>query len=666
MHRTVLLSTLLLVSGLHLSQAYGQDDESYEAHRRPTIGERFEQFRRSILGDGSYADDDDEDLDEARAERSTRQRRAAGHERVAAAPRRKPEASSRERGSAHGRPAHGSSRRRAAGAPQRAARERARAMPEMAGDEEDEEQPVRAPRRAVRREQPHLEEDAEDLDEDDEPRVARRSEEIASDDLEEDDGDLFTQHSPTVSISTSGPRRIVMGRAAAYKVIVINSGDMSASDLVVTISVPTSAEVQRSQPSSGTTRTSEEGAYEWLIPRLGPQSQQELTLDIVPHESKPFELGVRWESAPIESQMTVEVQEPKLRMSISGPREVEYGKDQIYTLTLSNPGNGDATNVAVRLMPLEPGDHAPGSHRIGTLRAGENKVVEIELTARQSGKLSIQAEATADHGLTASATRDVNVNRAEIQVSVTGPQTLYAGIAGDYTVTVSNPGNATARHVKVDAILPDGSEYVGGSASVVSSKSRSEAHWTLNSLPPGAQESFTLKCKLGLPGQNSLEAHAAAEGGAKGEGSVTTKVTALADLTLDVSDPSGPVPLGQTTTYEIHIGNRGTSAAEGVDVLVYFSDGIEPISVDGGAHEITPGMVTLETIPSIGPGEEIVYRVEARSDTAGSHRCRVELECKVLQTHLSQEETTLFLEANGGASAESQPASEASEPSEGE
>ena len=54
----------------------------------------------------------------------------------------------------------------------------------------------------------------------------------------------------------------------------------------------------------------------------------------------------------------------------------------------------------------------------------------------------------------------------------------------------------------------------------------------------------------------------------------------MADLRLDVKDPEGPMPIGEETAYELHVRNRGTKAAEDVEVVAYFSAGMEPVSAD--------------------------------------------------------------------------------------
>jgi hypothetical protein len=116
----------------------------------------------------------------------------------------------------------------------------------------------------------------------------------------------------------------------------------------------------------------------------------------------------------------------------------------------------------------------------------------------------------------------------------------------------------------------------------------------------------------------------------------------VADLVLEVSDPAGPVAVGGDAIYELRVKNRGSKAAEGVEIAAFYSKGIEPVSAEGGGHEISPGTVVFAPIAKLGAGEESVFKIHARADAGGAHRFRVELQCKPLGTKLSQEETTLF------------------------
>ncbi|HEV7225083.1 MAG TPA: hypothetical protein VGN42_20425, partial [Pirellulales bacterium] len=457
-------------------------------------------------------------------------------------------------------------------------------------------------------------------------------------------GVLFARKSPVLSVETRGPRRITVGRPAEYKVVLKNEGELAANEIVVQINLPSSVELQDSRTSAGSVASTENGGgiLQWTINSLAGGSREELALDLVSRENHPFDLAVRWTSAAMGSNATVEVQEAKLELKISGAREVLCGAKEIYRLSVSNPGNGDAENVVVRLLPLVPGEGEPSSHRLETIAAGDTKMVEIELVARQGGQLLIQAEVTAEGDLRAAATEEVAVRQAALDVAIVGPGRQYAGAVASYEIQLQNPGDAEARRVKLAAALPPQAEFVSCTRGGKLDAKRNRVVWTLDDLAPGAEESVGLKCLVQTAGENRIEAIAIADGDLKQTQVAVTQVVAVADLVLDVSDPSGPVAVGSDAVYELRVRNRGTKSAEAVEIVAFYSKGIEPLRAEGGAHEISPGTVAFDPIPALGAGEETVFKIHARADAGGTHRFRVELQCKSLGTKLTQEETTLF------------------------
>jgi hypothetical protein len=134
--------------------------------------------------------------------------------------------------------------------------------------------------------------------------------------------------------------------------------------------------------------------------------------------------------------------------------------------------------------------------------------------------------------------------------------------------------------------------------------------------------------------------------GAKGQlqhsKSITTHVVALADLKLEVTDPKGPVAVGKEAVYEVRITNRGSNTAEQVNVVALFSEGIDPVGVEGGQHSIENGRVAFRTIESLPAGREIVFKIRASAKQPGTHVFRAEVLCRELETKLAAEETTRF------------------------
>lgn len=460
-------------------------------------------------------------------------------------------------------------------------------------------------------------------------------------------GVLFARQSPVLSVETVGPRRIAVGKESSYEMTVQNSGQVGADQVVVTIDLPDWADVLGAQASSGATNTvaAEEQSprqFRWKVGRLEAKGREKLVLRIVPRQSRPFELAVKCDYTPVASQAMIEVQEAKLAMQLHGPREVVYGKPEVFRLELSNAGNGDAENVAITLQSQGPGDMPPASHQFGTLPAGERKAIEVELTARHTGTLVIKVDARAENGVEAHLAENILIRRANLQVGVEAPSVQFVGLPLSYRVRVSNPGNAPAQSVQVSATLPAEAKYVSSGQGGQLSSDRRKVTWTSDTLAPGGEAVFQLTCTPQAAGANRLEVQATAENELLASGDASTRVEAVANLAMNLVDPSGPVRVGDEAIYEIQVQNRGTKMAENVEVIAYFSNGIEPISAEGGRHRLGPGQVVFEPLSSVAAGQNVVLKIRARAETAGNHIFRAEVHCKPLGTRLVSEETTLF------------------------
>ena len=457
---------------------------------------------------------------------------------------------------------------------------------------------------------------------------------------------LFSGQSAILSIEASGPRKVLVGKEATFTFRVRNAGEAAANNVAITINVPAYAEVMGAQVTAGTTRAptggDNSGTFEWKIARLEARGRQTLTLRLIPRKSAPLDLAAQWTCSPETSQTLVEVQEPKLLMALSGPEEVLYGQTKIYKLTISNPGNGDAENVVVGLVPFGRASDAAASHKLGTLKAGDSKAIEVELTARQAGAITIKAQAFADGGLRADVTEQVLVRRANLRADIEGPKVKYAGTNCTYRVRVANTGNAAAENVQVAALLPPQAKFLSASGGGRADAEQSRINWTAGSLQPGSERVLELQCSLQASGENRLQVLMTGDDDLSATSITSTRVEAIADLKLEVRDPQGPVPVGEETIYEIVVRNRGTKSAEEVELVIFFSEGLEATSVQGGGYEIGRGQVVLRPIRSIGAGGESVFRVHTRADRGGNHVLRAELVCQSLGTKLSAEEATHF------------------------
>ena len=233
------------------------------------------------------------------------------------------------------------------------------------------------------------------------------------------------------------------------------------------------------------------------------------------------------------------------------------------------------------------------------------KTAEVELTAREAGKLSVQAVAIAEGDLKSEASKELFCRKPELEVDWRGPETQYAGTAATYFFRVRNPGTAAA-----DDVAVQGQPAGGRRVRQRQRRPRVRRHEARGGLARRlARSGRRLLHGAPLPGQHAgreqADVTAATAAGDLADSKLgVTNVVALADLKLDVSDPSGPVAVGQEAVYEIRVTNRGASAAEEVNVVGLFSAGLEPETGEGAPYTVSDGRVAFRTINKLpaGPG----------------------------------------------------------------
>src|SRR5262249_4267172 len=155
------------------------------------------------------------------------------------------------------------------------------------------------------------------------------------------------------------------------------------------------------------------------------------------------------------------------------------------------------------------------------------------------------------------------------------PRIKYAGTVGTYRIKVINGGNATADNVQVAAMLPPDAKYVASNGGGSFEAQQGKVTWSAGTLQASAERVVEMQCSLGTPGDNRMQFAAGADGNLTAAASSNTQIEALADLKIEVRDPQGPIAVGEEAVYEVLIRNRGTKAAEGVDLAVFFSEGLE-------------------------------------------------------------------------------------------
>lgn len=449
---------------------------------------------------------------------------------------------------------------------------------------------------------------------------------------------------PQVRLQVQGANSILVGQGSPYEIVATNEGKEVLQGLLVRASVPKGVQIGDVAVTDGSFEIDSDEADNgvvWELEQLPAGTSKTLRLMINAVQAEHFALGLEWTVTPPSSQMQVHVQQPQLQLALEGPAEVDYGRPQIYRMRIRNPGNADVQKVSVELT-AEP--YGSNQSEIGDIPAGSERVVEVELTFQQAGRLPIKAKAFSTiSNLDASSNIEVNVQQSTLLATWNGPTEFYQGSNAEYDLTIENQSAIVAREISCNIKLPMGVDVIGLPPGVT--RSGDMLRWEIQSL--GAQEriAYPLRLLMNQLGQNEISFSCESITGEPIQATIKTHVDAVADLHLSVTDPIAPAPVGQPVTYEITITNRGRKTAEDVFVVAQFSEGIEPTRVDGHSGKLIPGQVLFDSIPKIQPNETIVLKVFAEAAKPGTHRFRASVKCQGSEDDLLEEESTRYTAA---------------------
>ena len=110
---------------------------------------------------------------------------------------------------------------------------------------------------------------------------------------------------------------------------------------------------------------------------------------------------------------------------------------------------------------------------------------------------------------------------------------------------------------------------------------------------------------------------------------------------IEVIDTVDPLLIGETTTYVVRVTNQGTANDTNVNVTCRFPAQITPTAANGSTQATVNGKtVNTKPFPVLKPGQVIEWRVEAKAQSVGDSRLKVDLNTDLLKTPVVEEEST--------------------------
>ncbi len=463
------------------------------------------------------------------------------------------------------------------------------------------------------------------------------------------DGGLMKQQSPVLSIATFGPDAMIVGKEETYKFVVTNTSAVTAEAVVLNIELPRWAEsTQAPELTTGSTtllpHNDEYGIFQWQIGQLASNKSETLKLHIVLRERRAFDLRFSSDFKQNAAQAKIDVQQPIIKMEFEGPDEVLWGEEETYRLRIRNVGNGDANNLMLR---LSASGVVKGEAPIESLKVGDERILDVIVEALEQDmrELQIKVEATGPYGLSEATAKSVVIKRAVLELDVPdAPGMQYVNNTLDYVLVARNVGTATSLGTIVEATLPLGVKYVSSTNGGEYDGDTNRVLWKAGTLPVGGEFVCMVACEAKREGECRLDAKVSEKTGLVQTASAATFIEAIADVILEIEKPQDPIEAGATTEYVVLVTNRGSKAAENINVDILFSGGIEPLGDDTGKAKVNRerNEVRFDRIPALAPGEPLKFRVKARGLSSGNHKVLATLVCESTDTTLTQQVMSRF------------------------
>jgi len=419
--------------------------------------------------------------------------------------------------------------------------------------------------------------------------------------------------SPVLTISAvDAPDPVAAGGNITYTIAYGNTGNMGASSVVITDSVPANATFVSA--TGGGVEAS--GVVTWNIGAVAAGASA--SVQMVVRVASPLANGtlITNNTASIDSAETAPVTGSAATTTVSSapslavvaadsPDPVAAGANLTWTLSYSNTGNADATGVVVTdTLPANTtfvsatggGTLAAGvvTWNVGTLAAGGNG--SVQLVARIMSPLangttitdatysirSTQTTAAAGPAVTTTVTSApvLSVGQSD------APDPVTAGSNITYTLTYGNSGNANGTGTVLTDVVPANTTYV--SSTPAGTLSAGTLTWSLGTLTAGASSSVQFIVKVNSPLANgtlitnpgpSLDTSETAPAAAA---PITTTVGSAPSLGLTLTDSPDPVAAGANLTYTVGYSNNGNANASGVLIAAVLPANTTFVSATGG------------------------------------------------------------------------------------
>ncbi|AWI08465.1 DUF11 domain-containing protein [Ereboglobus luteus] len=429
----------------------------------------------------------------------------------------------------------------------------------------------------------------------------------------------------------------VVGEMARYRIRVEALGDIE--QIRVLENLPAGLEYVSAEPAPAETKG---GSYMWTWPNMTRGTSQDIVITVRPTQGGWFVTNTKVAVVPTLG-LPIFAGTPKLELTKTGPTQAELGDDINFRLTVSNVGNAPARDVIVS-DTLPAGLYGPDrssnvvTHRVGTLAAGETRIIDVPVKAGIKGEWDNRANAYSTHHVQANAVAHVSIVESKVSITKTGPDRAFVFSTGGYAIKLTNEGDTVLENIQLTDEIPEGARYIGSSYG--GAVSGNHVSWTIDRLAPGESTIREVQISAQRPATLTAVASAKLATGRTAHASATTEWEGAPGVLTEIVDDVDPVKTGTRVTYSIKITNQSPMRELTSDAVFTLAPNMSVVEVTKNMRaEVSGRTITIKNI-SLKARGSVSFKIVAKADEPGIGGIRFEFGSGLLPRPVVKEEST--------------------------
>lgn len=457
------------------------------------------------------------------------------------------------------------------------------------------------------------------------------------------------------------PGTVPAGQNVTYTVTLSNNGPATATNVVLTDTLPANTTLASVTSSQGTPSVSGSAVTLDLPTLAANASAVTLTITVTTTGATAASIS---DTASVSSDDTdsntannsssaTTTVTPVADMGVTvtaNPSPVADGQNLTYTVVATNNGPSTATGITISdVLPsnvtfVSATDNAGGTpaqsagsvtDAIASLASGGSVTLSIVVTTTSATAASIT-----DNASVSATTPDSNTSNdsssvttavtpvTDLQVGMTAtPSSVGAGQNVTYNITAKNNGPSQATGVTLTDLLPANVSVVSVTASQgTTSQTSTSVIASLGALGPNVSATLQIVVMTTPTNPPSITNTISIAGAqtdpdtTNNSQSQTTTVTPAADLAITIAPPTSPVLVNQNITYNLTATNNGPSSVPDAVVTDTLPAGVTFVSgTDSLGHTLTDvGGVVTDTIGTLPSGGAATLTITVQATTPDS------------------------------------------------